>query len=60
VYLASHPNSTNRLWTTTNLTAPQSQWQVISTNITASNGLSQFSDTNTVGMPNKFYRLSYP
>ncbi len=54
----SQPNSTNRLWASTNLAL--NQWQVIATNVTDSNGLSQFLDTNTTGMPQKFYRLSYP
>src|SRR6185503_14608436 len=58
LYLASAPNSTNRLWATTNVSLHQ--WQVIATNITDSNGLAQFIDTNTAGMPQKFYRLSYP
>ena len=60
VQLGSYPNSTNRLWATTNLLLPLSQWQLIATNITDSNGLSQFQDTNTIGILTKFYRLSSP
>ncbi len=58
--LASYPHSTNRLWATTNVALPLAQWQLIATNTTDGNGLSQFSDTNTTGMPKKFYRLSNP
>jgi uncharacterized repeat protein (TIGR03803 family) len=60
VQLGSYPNSTNRLWATTNLSLPLSQWQVVATNIADGNGLSQFQDTNTIGIPTKFYRLSLP
>jgi uncharacterized repeat protein (TIGR03803 family) len=56
--LQSQPNSTNRLWATTNITI--NQWQVIATNVTDSNGLAQYLDTNTAGTPQKFYRLSNP
>lgn len=58
VYVGSYPNSTNWLSATTNLLL--NQWQVIATNITDSNGLAQFLDTTTPGVPQKFYRLSYP
>jgi uncharacterized repeat protein (TIGR03803 family) len=54
--LGSYPNSTNSLWASTNL----SQWQLVGTVITDTNGLSGFLDTNTVGMLWKFYRLSCP
>jgi uncharacterized repeat protein (TIGR03803 family) len=60
VYCASFPGTTNRLWATTNLALPPAQWPVIATNITDSNGLSQFVDTNSVSVPRKYYRLSYP
>ncbi len=58
--LGSYPNSTNRLWATTNLALPLAQWQVVATNLTDGNGVSRFSDTNTFGLPWKFYRLSQP
>ena len=58
IYFASHPSTANRLWATTNLAL--GQWQVVSTNIMDTNGLSQFIDTNTPGAFQKFYRLSYP
>jgi hypothetical protein len=58
VYLGSYPDSTNRLWATTNLAL--NQWQIVSTNVADANGLSQFLDTNTSGVPQKFYRLSCP
>ena len=59
VLAGSYPNSTNRIWATTNLALPSS-WQVIGTNITDANGMGQFLDTNTVTIPAKYYRQSYP
>ncbi|HTV43320.1 MAG TPA: choice-of-anchor tandem repeat GloVer-containing protein [Candidatus Sulfotelmatobacter sp.] len=56
--LASYPGSTNYLYATTDLALPLSQWQLIATNVAAPNGLFQFIDTNTMGVPAKFYRLS--
>ena len=54
------PDTTNRLWITTNLNAPSS-WQPIFTNTTTStNGIWQFIDTNVIGIPAKFYRFSTP
>jgi uncharacterized repeat protein (TIGR03803 family) len=58
--LASTPGSTNRLWATTNLSLPFSQWQPIATNTADTTGLFQFIDTNTDGTPAKFYILSSP
>ena len=58
--LASAPGSTNRLWISTNLGLPMSQWRVIATNVASSNGLFQFTDTNTASLPKRFYRLSTP
>ena len=60
VYLGSYPNRTNRLWATANLALPLPQWPVIATNLTDSNGLAQFLDTNTMGINAKYYRLSSP
>jgi len=54
------PNATTRLWATTNLALPAS-WQPIFTNTTTStNGTWQFTDTNAVGYPARFYRFSTP
>jgi hypothetical protein len=54
------PNATTRLWATTNLASPAS-WQPIFTNTTTTtNGTWQFTDTNTVGKPARFYRFSTP
>jgi hypothetical protein len=54
------PNSTTRLWASTNLASPAS-WQPIFTNTTTStNGTWQFVDTNSVGYPTRFYRFSTP
>lgn len=58
--LASTPNSTNRLWTTTNLNRPFAQWQLLSTNTADPSGLFQFIDTNTGNRVAKFYILSSP
>ena len=58
--LASTPNSTNRLWATTNLALPLAQWQPISTNSADATGLFQFTDTNTGNTPARFYILSSP
>jgi uncharacterized repeat protein (TIGR03803 family) len=58
VFVESFPNSTNRLWATTDLALPSS-WQVIGAITTDGNGLGQFLDTDTADMV-KFYRLSYP
>ena len=60
VFVAGLPGSTNRLWTTTNLLFPMPQWQVLATNVMDGSGLGQFLDTNTAGVPAKFYRLSIP
>jgi uncharacterized repeat protein (TIGR03803 family) len=60
LYLTSYPNSTNRLWTTTDLSLPLAQWQVLATNVADSNGLGQFIDTNAIVPPQRFYRLSQP
>jgi uncharacterized repeat protein (TIGR03803 family) len=61
VYLAGVAGSTNRLWTTTNLGLPMTQWQVISTNVMNMDGFSQFTDTNAGGSyAQRYYRLSMP
>ena len=58
--MESLPGSTNRLWATTNLTIPTSQWQVMVTNVADANGFFQFTDTNAGGTKSKYYRLSSP
>ncbi len=58
-FAASVPGSTNLLWSTTNISLPMPQWQVIATN-TSANGLLQFQDFVTLECPVKFYRLSKP
>ena len=60
VLFGSYPNSTNQVLATTNLALPIGQWKVISTNIADSSGLVPYLDTNTAGVPVKFYRLKYP
>jgi hypothetical protein len=52
----SAPNSTNLLLVSTNV-SPQAPWQVLSTNIAASDGTWQYTDTNTGGVPARFYRF---
>lgn len=49
--------SSNLLWVTTNANLPIAQWQLIATNV-ATNGLFQFTDTNTAGYPMKFYHFT--
>lgn len=58
--LGSYPGTTNRLWATANPALPMSQWQLLATNVTDASGLAQFTDTNSLAVPVKFYRLSYP
>jgi hypothetical protein len=58
--LASIPGSTNFLYMTTNLCLPIAQWQLITTNTAPSDGLFQFIDLNSEGVPAKFYRLAMP
>jgi hypothetical protein len=54
------PNVTNRVWANTNLALPAG-WQPIFTNpATPANGIWQFIDTNTAGLPMRFYRFSMP
>jgi hypothetical protein len=57
---AGLPNTTTRIWATTNLASP-ANWQPIFTNtITSTNGAWQYIDTNIVGYPARFYRFSTP
>ncbi len=58
--LASVASSTNRLWAAASLVTPLDQWQVVATNTAGTNGLFQITDTNLVGVPQKYYRLSTP
>ena len=54
------PNSTTRIWAATNLASPIF-WQSIFTNTgTTTNGTWQFTDTNAVRLPARFYRFSTP
>jgi len=53
------PYSTNLVWAATNLTPPV-EWQAISTNIANSNGTWQFTDTNAVNFPERYYQFSIP
>jgi len=59
VFAGSYPNTTNRIWATTNLASPSS-WQMLGTIIMDDDGLGQLLDTNTADIPAKYYRLSYP
>jgi hypothetical protein len=52
LYFANSPGSTNIIQTATDL----STWQNVSTNVADSNGLWQFTDTNTSLLPALFYR----
>jgi uncharacterized repeat protein (TIGR03803 family) len=57
--LASTLRATNRLWTATNTSLPMGQWDLLTTMV-ATNGFSQFTDTNTSGIQTRFYRVSTP
>jgi uncharacterized repeat protein (TIGR03803 family) len=58
--VANLAQTTNRLWATTNLACPAG-WQVIATNIMATNGLWFFTDPNTAKSNlARFYRFSSP
>lgn len=56
---AGTPNSTNRVWVTTNLEPPVTWWAV-STNVAGADGTWQFTDTDAAGSPARFYRVSMP
>jgi hypothetical protein len=60
ITVANTPQSTNRMWASTNLANPAA-WRVIATNVMAGNGQWIFSDPNT-GRTNalRFYRISTP
>jgi hypothetical protein len=54
------PNTTSRLWAATNLTPPIF-WEPIFTNSsTTTDGTWQFTDTNTIHVPDRFYHFSTP
>ena len=52
------PDLSYRFQMTTNLAA--AAWTDVATNICDTNGLSTFTDTNTAGQAQKFYRTVYP
>jgi hypothetical protein len=53
--LTGQPNLSYIVQATTNLTT--GNWTAISTNTAASNGSFQFIDTNSPGLPSRFYRV---
>lgn len=54
------PNTTTRIWATTNLASPASWQPIFTNNSTDADGAWQFTDTNTVGAARRFYRFSTP
>jgi uncharacterized repeat protein (TIGR03803 family) len=56
--VASTAHSTNYVSATTNLSIPPAMWPIISTNVANASGLFQFTDTNILGQPAKFYSVS--
>ena len=58
--VGSTADGTNRIWFSSNVNTPFTQWQVIATNVADTKGRFQFVDTNSVGYPMKFYRVSRP
>jgi hypothetical protein len=60
LHFAGLPNSAARLWAATNLGSPII-WQPIFTNSdVGADGTWQFTDTNAVGYPARYYRFSTP
>jgi hypothetical protein len=53
-------NQTNILWMTTNLTQPMASWLPIATNITGTNGVFSFTDTQISNSAQRFYRATLP
>jgi sugar lactone lactonase YvrE len=56
--LLTAPNLSSRILAATNLGS--AVWLPIYTNVAGANGVWQFTDTNVVGRPAKFYRISTP
>jgi hypothetical protein len=57
--MSATPNFSYAVQTATNLTPPI-QWQSIFTNVADTNGVWQFTDTNTAACPQRFYRTTVP
>jgi hypothetical protein len=57
--LTGIPNDPYILQSTTNLSAPAS-WQPVATNAADTNGNWQFTDTNSLTLPTRFYRVTMP
>jgi hypothetical protein len=53
------PSLSHRVWSADTLSSAP-LWQVISTNLSAPDGSWQFTDTNTTGSKNRFYRATLP
>jgi Chondroitinase B/Immunoglobulin domain len=53
-------NQTNILWMTTNLNQPMTNWLPIATNITDTNGIFSFTDTQISNSAQRFYRTTLP
>jgi hypothetical protein len=54
------PNTTTRIWATTNLALPD-LWQPIFTNTTTTtNGTWQFTDTSAIHLPERYYYFTTP
>ena len=54
------PDTTTRVWATTNLLSPTSWQPIFTNNTTGADGTWQFIDTNAAGFPVRFYRFSTP
>lgn len=57
--LSGTPNSTNRVWVTSDLTPPVT-WVPLSTNVAGADGTWQCIDPNPTGSSPRFYRASMP
>jgi hypothetical protein len=53
-------NTTTRIWAATNLSSPAFWQPIFTNNATTTNGTWQFTDTNAVHYPERFYRFSTP
>jgi len=54
------PNTTTRIWASTNLTSPVFWQPIFTNNCTEADGTWQFIDTNAIGYPVRYYRFYTP
>ena len=54
------PNSATRVWAATNLASPILWQPIFTNNNVGASGAWQFTDTNAIGYPARYYRFSTP